>query len=133
MMLQDTCGALIKQIHDELEKNANNYQKSCVKNSTLHAIAGIGTDINAFFHGLVFLNKIEAVKLNIEERERSIANNVKAQLAKMTTDKASYETSQTTDDHRHAHGHNLQRAALIAANEDVNLPFDIAQIFLDGL
>ena len=40
-------------------------------------------------------NKIEAVKLNIEERERSIANNVKAQLAKMTTDKASYETSQT--------------------------------------
>lgn len=40
-------------------------------------------------------NKIEAVKLNIEERERTIANNVKSQLAKMTTDKASYETSQT--------------------------------------
>ena len=34
-------------------------------------------------------NKIEAVKLNIEERERTIANNVKSQLAKMTTDKAS--------------------------------------------
>ena len=40
-------------------------------------------------------NKIEAVKLNIAERERTIANNVKSQLAKMTTDKASYETSQT--------------------------------------
>lgn len=40
-------------------------------------------------------NKIEAVKLNAEERERTIANNVKSQLAKMTTDKASYETSQT--------------------------------------
>ena len=39
-------------------------------------------------------NKIEAVKLNAEERERTIANNVKSQLAKMTTDKASYETSQ---------------------------------------
>ncbi len=40
-------------------------------------------------------NKIEAVKLNAEERERTIANNVKSQLATMTTDKASYETSQT--------------------------------------
>lgn len=39
-------------------------------------------------------NKIEAVKLNAEERERTIANNVKSQLAKMMTDKASYETSQ---------------------------------------
>lgn len=40
-------------------------------------------------------NKIEAVQLNIEERERTIANNVKSQLAKMTADKVSYETSQT--------------------------------------
>lgn len=40
-------------------------------------------------------NKIEAVKLNTEERERTIANNVKKQLAKMNADKASYETSQT--------------------------------------
>lgn len=39
-------------------------------------------------------NKIEAVKLTIEERERTVANNVKSQLAKMTADKASYETSQ---------------------------------------
>lgn len=39
-------------------------------------------------------NKIEAVKLNIEERERTVANNVKSQLAKMTANKASYETSQ---------------------------------------
>lgn len=39
-------------------------------------------------------NKIESVKLTIEERERTIANNVKSQLAKMTANKASYETSQ---------------------------------------
>ncbi len=39
-------------------------------------------------------NNIAAVKLNMEERERDLADQVKAQLNKMTTDKASYETSQ---------------------------------------
>ncbi|MGM9525717.1 MAG: TolC family protein [Peptococcaceae bacterium] len=39
-------------------------------------------------------NKIEGVKLNIEERKRNLADQVKSQLAKMNTDKASYETSQ---------------------------------------
>lgn len=40
-------------------------------------------------------NKIAAVKLNIEERERTLADKVKTQLNKMTADKASLETSQT--------------------------------------
>jgi len=40
-------------------------------------------------------NNIAAMKLNIEERERAIADDVKAQLDKMAADKASYETSQT--------------------------------------
>lgn len=40
-------------------------------------------------------NNIAAVKLNIEERERTLRDKVKSQLAKMTTDLASYETSQT--------------------------------------
>ena len=46
MMLQDTCGALIKQIHDELEKNANNTMRAdgitmaqCTLLLTLHDTA----------------------------------------------------------------------------------------------
>lgn len=39
-------------------------------------------------------NNIAAVQLNIEEKERSIANELKSQLAKINSDKAAYEKSQ---------------------------------------
>lgn len=53
----------------------------------------IVSEIPAYSDGLV--KEITSKDYTLKTYERTIANNVKSQLAKMTTDKASYETSQT--------------------------------------
>lgn len=59
MINQDSCGALVKQIHDELEKNANNAMRS-------------GDITMAQCGALLILNSASGGQMSLKELERSL-------------------------------------------------------------